>query len=57
MKRFVKEYANYRYKEFYRISPDNKALNKITRIIKLYERNYISANEAIKILSGIKSEV
>jgi len=66
MKRFVKEYANWRYNEFDRLlmSTDmegvrialNKCMERILKLQRLYERGYITTDEVMKALAKITTD-
>ena len=66
MKRFVKEYANWRYKEFYNLLTIqhnegvrialNKCMEKILKLQRLYERGYITTDEVMKALAKITTD-
>lgn len=63
MRRFVKEYANYRYSEFDRLlmTTDregirialNACMERCLKIPSLYERGFITTNEAMKTLANL----
>lgn len=66
MKRFVKEYANWRYKEFYNLLTIqhnegvrialNKCMERVLKLQRLYERGYITTDEVMKALTKITTD-
>lgn len=59
MKRFVKEYGNYRIdcikscKGYWEEKKINDVIMEIRRIVKVYERGLITADEALKEIMGV----
>lgn len=60
MRRFVKEYAKFRYEELYRIHNTNEyvkeAMNMVMTILKCYEKGTITENEAMTRLVNVYKE-